>query len=175
MKTSENYASKLAIATELARLGSRAVTLTAAACTKPADSRLVFRKIRGAQSQSGQTPSDHQWFFANKTRRMHAAFLLLAYAKYRANHSKDPDAHGLAFTMALRYYQSLVPGQDAPISPERSNLLIGKGYARNWRTIPTGGATSFLQDNGKVMRCRGCHVPHFVEQHYVTYTCPTCE
>lgn len=173
MKTSETYASKIAIATELAHLGCRAVTLTAAARTKPADSRHVYRKIRGEQSQSGQTPSDHEWFFVTKTRRMHAAFLLLTYAKYRAHHAGDPDAHGLAFTLALRMYHALT-GQEAPISPERWNLLIGKGYDRNWRVIPQGGATSFLDDNGKVLRCRKCRVPHFVEAHYMNYTCPTC-
>ena len=154
-------------------MGARAVTMTAVARTKPADSRQIFRQIRGEQSQSGQTPSDHQWFFATKARRMHAALLLLSYVKYRNYHHGNPDAHGLAFTLALRVYNNLF-GQEAPVSPERFNLLVGRGYATNWRDIVTGGATTFASDNGKILRCRKCEVPHFVEAHYVNYFCPCC-
>lgn len=174
MKISQHYASKVSIASALAGMGARAVTMTDVARTKAADSRHIFRQVRGEQSQSGQTPSDHQWFFTTKARRMHAAFLSLTYVKYRNHHHGNPDAHGLAFTMALRVYNSLF-GNEAPVSPERFNLLVGKGFATNWRDIGNGGATTFANDNGKILRCRQCEVPHFVEAHYLSYRCPSCQ
>lgn len=173
MKVSEAYQNKLHIAAMLARLGCRAVTMTAAARIKPADSRQVYRRVRGTTSQSGQTPTDHQWFFQKKSRRMQAAFLLLAYVKYRESMVGNPDAHGLAFALSLSTYVNLM-GENAEISPERWHLLIGTGFERNWRDIRSGGSSAFAADNGKVIRCRKCDVPHFVEAHYMSYRCESC-
>lgn len=170
---STNYASKLAIANELAKLGARAVTITAVARTKPADSRAVHKRVRGHQSQSGQTPTDHEWFLLNRTRRLHAAYLLIVYAMFRSAHESSPDSHGLAFTMAYRDYKQLTQGKPV-ITPERLNLLITTGYGIGWRDITRGGASKFPSDNVKVMNCRKCRVPHLVEAHYLNYVCPAC-
>jgi hypothetical protein len=170
---SPNYASKLAVAHELARLGARAVTITSVARTKPADSRLTFKRVHGSQSQSGQTPTDHEWFLANRTRRLHAAFLLITYAKYRLSLEHSPDAHGLAFAVALRNYGDLC-GSGAPVSPERLNLLVGTGFGIGWRDIIKGGSSKFSSDNVRVLNCRKCRVPHLVEDFYVNYICTAC-
>lgn len=170
---SPNYASKLAIARELAILGARAVTITAVARTKPADSRNVHKEIRGHQSQSGQTPTDHIWFVANRTRRLHAAFFLITYVKYRIRFEPLPDAVGLAFSMAYRDYIRII-GKEQPISPERLNLLVTKGYEIGWKKILSGGESKFKKDNVKVVNCKKCKVPHLVESHYLNYVCTAC-
>jgi hypothetical protein len=173
MKVSGNYASKIDIAKELAELDCRAVTLTAVARTKPADSRQIYKDVKGTQSQSGQTPTDHQWFFASKERRKQAAFLLMTYAKYREHYASMADAHGVAFTLAYRLYVK-VTKDDAEISGERWQLLVGRGFERNWREISKGGSTGFEYDNAKVLLCRKCETPHLVEAHHLSYQCPTC-
>lgn len=185
MKTSNTYASKLVQAHHGALLGMRAVTLTDVAGTKPADSRQAFRAVNKRQSSSGQTPTFHQFFFANKQRRMHAAYLLLKYYAYRMSPeiAADPNPHGLAFLSAFDDYRlrlgifdvKKINDSETAITGERMNLLIGKGYDRNWREIPKGGVTCFENDNGKIMACRRCEVPHFVEAHYVNYICTECE
>lgn len=186
MKMSETYASKMVQAKVGAQLGFRAVTLTNIANTKPTDSRQAFRMVNGRQSSSGQTPTFHQFFFANKTRRMHAAFLLLKYFSYRNSPtvSRDPNPHGLAFISAYTDYLCRLgitgPGKQALaendnlITGERFNLLIGKGYERNWRELLSGAITCFDTENGKLMLCRKCRVPHFVEAHFMKYLCDWC-
>lgn len=172
-KFSSQYSSKLVIAKELASLGARAVTITAIARTRPADSRIVHRDVRGHQSQSGRTPTDHEWFLANRTRRMHAAFLLVSYAKYRQAHEESPDSHGLAFTMAYRDYVKVCKGK--PLAPiERVNLLISNGYGIGWRNITKGGSSKFPSGNVKVINCKRCRTPHLVEEHSLSYICAAC-
>lgn len=170
---SPNYQSKLDMATELASLGARAVTITAVARTKSSDSRIAYKQIHGRQSQSGQTPTDHEWFLTNQTRRQHAAYLLITYAKYRAHLQQSPDAHGLAFIMAYKNYLALCKNNPA-INLERLNLLITTGYGIGWKDITKGGSSKFGSGNVRVMKCRKCTIPHLVEAHYINYVCPTC-
>lgn len=169
---SDSYASKLSIAYELAKLRARAVTITSVAHTKSADSRAKYKQVHGSQSRSGQTPTDHQWFLFNQTRRQHGALLLLLYARYRASLEPSPDAHGLAFVMAYRMYSQMSDGEPL-VSPERFNLLAGKGYSIGWRDITKGGQTKFLADNVKVAMCKKCRIPHLAEAHYLNYICPS--
>lgn len=174
MKTfSPLYASKLAIAVELAKLGARAVTITSVARTKPADSRIVYKQVRGNQSQSGQTPTDHQWFLFNRTRRLHGAFLLLSYFTYRTRHKDNPDAHGLAYTLAYKVYKQITD-ENPIVSPERFNLLVGHGFSIGWQGIIKGGSSKFPFDNVKVVNCRKCRMPHLAEAHFLSYVCPVC-
>lgn len=173
MKSSHQYESKLAIAVELAKLGARAVTITSAARTKPADSRDTYKNIRGSQSQSGQTPTDHQWFLFNQTRRQHGAFLLLAYFSYRTKHKEHADAHGLAFALAYRTYKRMT-GEIPLVSPERFNLLVGHGFSIGWQGIIKGASSKFPFDNVKIVNCRKCRIPHLAEAHFLSYVCPAC-
>lgn len=173
------YRSKLAIAETLAALGARAVTISAVAKTVPADSRDIYKQINNALSPSGQTPKDHQWFLANRTRRLHGAALLLLYCTYRSGYqSMAPhDAHGLAFAMSLMTYRELnqVPPNGEPlVSPERFSLLVTNGYQFGWESIIRGAASNFVSDNVKVMKCRSCRTPHLTEAHYVKYECSAC-
>lgn len=172
-KASFSYSSKVSIAQALAGMNARAVTMTAVARTKPADSRAIYKSVTGSQSQSGQTPTNHEWFLGSRTLRLHSAMLLLMYAAYREKHEPLPDAHGIAFTLAYNNYLNLCMGT-ALISPERFALLAGNGYSIGWRDIPKGGASKFLRDNVKVMKCRQCRVPHLVEAHFVRYKCAEC-
>lgn len=170
------YQSKIDIAEELAFLGARAVTISAVAKTNAADSRDIFKRIRKAQSQSGQTPKDHQWFFANRARRLHGALLLLLYCKYRTGLNIPHDGHGIAFAMTLRTYHKLYPNSDDQVvSPERFSLLVTVGFQFGWQKIIRGEASKFRSDNLKVMKCRKCNLPHVAEAHYRTYVCPLCE
>lgn len=172
-KASASYASKVAVAQALAAVGARAVTLTSVARTKPADSREIFKSVTGTQSQSGQTPTNHEWFLSNRPVRLHAAMLLLMYATYREKHEPLPDAHGIAFTLAYHNYLGVC--RTAPlISPERFALLAGNGFSIGWREIPRGGASKFPHNNVKIKRCRVCRIPHLIEAHYVRYTCTEC-
>lgn len=173
-KSSAPYASKVVIAQALADMGARAVTLTSVARTKPADSRAIYRSVTGTQSQSGQTPTNHQWFLGSRAIRMHAALLLIMYAKYREAHDKSPDAHGVAFALAYSNYLR-VAGQQVLVSPERLVLLISHGFGIGWRDILKGGASKFSGDNVKVIKCRKCKMGHLVEAHFLSYTCSTCE
>lgn len=172
-KASSSYASKVAIAQANAAMGARAVTLTSVARTKPADSRAIYKSVTGMQSQSGQTPTNHEWFLTNRTLRMHSALLLLMYAAYREKHEPLADAHGIAFTLTYNNYLR-VCGAQAQISPERFALLAGNGFSIGWRDIPRGGASKYPHGNVKVMRCRRCRVPHLVEAHFVRHTCSEC-
>jgi hypothetical protein len=172
-KSSNTYASKIAIAQALAGMSARAVTITSVARTKPADSRAIYKSITGAQSQSGQTPTNHEWFLGSRPLRMHGAMLLLMYALYREQHKNSDDAHGIAFTLTLYNYQ-LMYGRDALISPERMVLLISHGFGIGWRDITKGGPSRFPADNVKVMRCRTCKLPHLVEAHFISYVCGEC-
>ena len=172
-KASLAYASKVVIAQALAGMGSRAVTLTSVARTKPADSRAIYKRVTGKQSQSGQTPTNHEWFLSSRTLRLHAAMLLLMYASYREKHDKLHDAHGIAFTLSYNNYLG-VCRSDPQISPERFALLAGTGFSIGWRDIPRGGASKFPHSNVKVMRCRKCKLPHLVEAHFVRHTCSEC-
>lgn len=179
MKVSRTYESKLVIAGELARMGMRAVTLTDVAMTKPADSREAYRAINGKQSSSGQTPTFHRWFFQTKTRRMHAALLCLMYVKYRKFYEgRDPNPHGMAFTVAFKTYKNILGerplDEENEITGERLNLLIGKGFEVTWKRIAEGERTTFGDDEAKVMACRKCRVPHLAEAHRVDYVCDTC-
>jgi hypothetical protein len=169
-KSSLAYASKVALASELAKMGARAVTMTAVARTKPSDSRAIYRKLNGAASQSGQTPTNHEWFLMSKQLRQHAAFLLICYAMYRNAYEPHPDAHGTAFTLTYKNYLA-VCGEAPPISPERLVLLISNGFSIGWRDILSGGASKFPSENMRVMRCRACKVPHLAEAHFRTYEC----
>lgn len=173
-KASVPYASKVVIAQALAGMGARAVTITSVARTKPADSRAIYKSVTGTQSQSGQTPTNHEWFLASRTLRQHAALLLIMYAMYREKYDGDHDAHGLAFTLAYHNYLLVCMGE-APISPERMVLLITNGFSIGWREITKGGVSKFPQDNVKVMKCRGCSLPHLVEAHFIRYKCTSCE
>jgi hypothetical protein len=172
-KTSVSYASKVVIAKALAGMGARAVTLTSVARTKPADSRAIYKSVTGTQSQSGQTPTNHEWFLATRSHRLHSAMLLLMYAAYREKHEPLPDAHGIAFTLAYNNYLGVCRSEPL-ISPERFALLAGNGFSIGWRDIPKGGASKFPHDNVKVMRCRKCRVPHLIQAHYVRHTCSEC-
>lgn len=173
MKTpSPNYESKLYMARALAALGARAVTITAVARTKSDDSRKIHRQVNGHGSNPGQTPTDPEWLMANRTRRLHAALLLIFYEGWRKTYQSLPDAHGLAFIMAYRDYQRLVPGNQA-INPERLNLLVS-GFNIGWREITKGGSSKFATDNVRVMNCKKCRLPHLVEAHHITYICPVC-
>lgn len=172
-KASAPYASKVAIAQALAAMGARAVTITAVARTKPADSRAIYKEVNGTQSLSGQTPTNHEWFLGSRSLRLQAAFLLLMYVAYRERHGADHDAHGIAFTLAYHNYRRLYPGE-ALISPERLVLLIGGGYTVGWREIPKGGASKFMAGNVKVAKCRRCGLPHLVEAHFRKYECSAC-
>lgn len=175
MKHSVAYDSKLVVAQALILEGCRAVTAGAAVGTKQQDTRSVFQSAREQSSKSGQTPTNHKWFFGNRTRRQHAAFFLIAYKKCRENHSELADAHGIAFVMALRLYNQMMADEvNRVISGERFNLLVGKGFNRNWRQITNGGTTGFQSDNAKVLGCRVCKTAHLVEAHYITYTCEAC-
>jgi hypothetical protein len=170
---SSNYASKLAIAGELARLDARAVTITSVAGTKSADSRAKYKQVHGFQSRSGQTPTDHQWFLASQRRRQHAAFLLLTYVRYRGSLEPSPDAHGLSFVLAYRLYLETLQGERL-VCPERFNLLVRKGYQFGWREITKGGHSKFPSDNVMVTICKKCRVHHLAESHYLNYVCPSC-
>jgi hypothetical protein len=172
-KASLAYASKVAIAQANAAMGARAVTLTSVARTKPADSRAIYKSVTGNQSQSGQTPTNHEWFLQSRNLRLHSAMLLLMYAAYREKHEPLPDAHGIAFTLSYSNYLGVCRGE-ALISPERFALLAGNGFSIGWRDIPRGGASKFPHDNLKVMRCRKCRLPHLIEAHYVRHTCTEC-
>ena len=172
-KASVSYASKVAISQALAAMGARAVTLTSVARTKPADSRAIYKTVTGTQSQSGQTPTNHEWFLGSRTLRLHSALLLLMYAAYREKHEPLHDAHGIAFTLSYNNYLGLCMGA-ALSSPERFALLAGNGYSIGWREISRGGASKFPRDNVKVMRCRKCQLPHLVEAHFVRHTCTEC-
>jgi len=169
-----SYASKLAIAGELARMGARAVTISSVARTKPADSRAKYKQLQGNQSRSGQTPTDHQWFLASQTRRQHGAFLLMTYAKYRQYLEPQPDAHGLAFVMAYNLYTRAINGEPL-VSLERFNLLVGKGFVIGWRDILKGGHSKFDSENVKVTMCKRCRIHHIAEAHYLNYICAQCE
>lgn len=173
---SSNYAAKLAIAGELAKMDARAVTISAVAKIKPADARAKYKQMQGTQSRSGQTPTDHQWFLLNQSRRQHGALLLLTYAKYREEFEPHPDAHGLAFVFAFRMYVQVlrVPADQAPVSPERFNLLVGKGFEIGWRDITKAGSSKFAADNVKVMQCKACRTHHLVESHFINYRCQSC-
>lgn len=172
-KFSNSYSSKLVLAKDLAVLGARAVTITAVARTRPADSRLVHKDVTGQQSNPGRTPTDHEWFLANQTRRQHAAFLLVAYEKYREVHQESPDAHGIAFTLTYRDYVKLCKGK--PLVPiERVNLLITNGYSIGWRNITRGGSSKFLSGNVKVIGCKKCSTLHLAEEHCLSYVCASC-
>jgi hypothetical protein len=173
-KASAPYASKVAIAQALAGMGARAVTITAVARTKPADSRAIYKEVNGTQSLSGQTPTNHEWFLGSRQLRLQAAYLLLMYAAYRERNSVEADAHGIAFTLAYLNYRRLYP-VDALISPERLALLIGGGYSIGWREIPKGGVSKFAAGNVKVARCRKCALPHLVEAHFRKYECAACQ
>lgn len=173
-KASAQYASKVAIAQALAGMNARAVTLTSVARTKPADSRAIYKSVTGFQSQSGQTPTNHEYFLTNRSLRLHAALLLLMYAAYREKHEPLPDAHGIAFTLSYNDYLRMC-GSEHLISPERFALLAGNGFSIGWREIPRGGASKFPHDNVKVMRCRKCRIPHLTEAHFVRYTCTGCQ
>jgi len=173
-KASAPYASKVAIAQALAGMGARAVTITAVARTKPADSRAIYKEVNGTQSLSGQTPTNHEWFLGSRQLRLQAAYLLLMYAAYRERDSIEADAHGIAFTLAYHDYRRLFPG-DALISPERLALLIGGGYSIGWREIPKGGVSKFAAGNVKVAKCRKCALPHLVEAHFRKYECADCQ
>jgi hypothetical protein len=172
-KASVSYASKVAIAQACAAMGARAVTLTSVARTKPADSRAIYKTVTGKQSQSGQTPTNHEWFLGNRQLRLHSAMLLLMYAAYREKHEPMPDAHGIAFTLSYSAYLRMCRSE-AQISPERFALLAGNGFSIGWRDIPRGGASKFPHGNVKVMRCRKCKIPHLVEAHFVRHTCTEC-
>jgi hypothetical protein len=172
-KASASYASKVAIAQACAAMGARAVTLTSVARTKPADSRAIYKSVTGSQSQSGQTPTNHEWFLGSRTLRLHSALLLLMYAAYREHHEPLPDAHGIAFTLSYNNYLGTCGGE-ALISPERFALLAGNGFSIGWREIPRGGASKFPTGNVKVIRCRKCRLPHLVEAHFVRHTCSHC-
>lgn len=166
------YASKLSIASSLARLGARAVTISAVARTKPSDSRETHKREQGFHSQSGQTPTDHRWFLANQKRRQHAAFLLIMFSKIRASIADNPDALGLAFTMTYADYLRLYPGgEGAEISMERFTLLTNRGYPFGWKNIIKGESSKFGSDDVRVMNCRKCKIPHLVEIHYRSYEC----
>lgn len=173
-KASAPYASKVAIAQAMAGLGARAVTLTAVARTKPADSRAIYKEVNGTQSLSGQTPTNHEWFLGSRQLRLQAAYLLLMYAAYRERDRSEPDAHGIAFTLAYHNYRQLYPGE-ALISPERLALLIGGGYNIGWREIPKGGVSKFAAGNVKVAKCRKCSLPHLCEAHFRSYVCTDCQ
>lgn len=180
MKTSQVYASKTFIAMRLAQLELRAVTLTAVAKTKPADSREAYRVVNGKQSSSGQTPTFHKWFFQSKKRRMHGALLCLLYVKYRRSYEgNQPNPHGMAFLMAFQTYKQIlgnaVRDEENEITGERFNLILS-GFQDVWEQIPKGVTTNFKDDNAKIELCRKCRVPHLVEHHFLThhYVCPTC-
>lgn len=173
-KASAPYASKVAIAQALASMGARAVTITAIARTKPADSRAIYKEVNGTQSLSGQTPTNHEWFLGSRSLRLQASFLLLMYAGYRERHSAEADAHGIAFTLAYHNYRRLYP-DEAMISPERLALLIGGGYSIGWREIPKGGVSKFAAGNVKVAKCRKCKLPHLAEAHFRSYHCADCQ
>lgn len=173
-KASAPYASKVAIAQALAAVGARAVTITAVARTKPADSRAIYKEVNGTQSLSGQTPTNHEWFLGSRSLRLQAAFLLLTYAAYRESNSAHPDAHGIAFTLAYHNYRRLYPSE-VMISPERLALLIGGGYSVGWREIPKGGVSKFTAGNVKVAKCRKCGLAHLAEAHFRKYECADCQ
>jgi hypothetical protein len=173
-KSSNTYASKIVIAQALASMNARAVTITSVARTKPADSRAIYKSVTGSQSQSGQTPTNHEWFLGSRPLRLHSAMLLLMYALYREQHRTSDDAHGIAFTLTLYNYQ-LMYGKEALISPERMVLLIGHGFGIGWREITKGGPSKFAADNVKVMKCRVCKIPHLVEAHFINYLCGECQ
>ncbi len=111
----------------------------------------------------------------------------MKYYEYRrcCELNKDPNPHGLAFVAAYKDYllrlgirdvtKQQLDDSETFITGERMNLLIGKGYERNWKTIPEGGITCFGVDDGKLMYCRKCDVIHFVEAHFRTYICDSCK
>lgn len=167
------YSSKVHLATALAELNVRAVTITAVARTKPTDSREIFKRIQHTQSDSGQTPTAHNWFLQSKSRRLHGAALLIMYAKYRTAYDHLPDAHGIAFTLTLRLYNKMCDG-DMLVRPERLNLLIGHGFLLGWKKILTGGTSAFAFENVKLVKCRKCKLPHLAEAHYLNYECEDC-
>lgn len=172
-KFSEHYPSKLALAKNLAAMGARAVTITAIARTRPADSRLVHKDVTGQHSNPGRTPTDHEWFLSNQTRRRHAAALLVAYERYRAAHSESPDSHGIAFTLTYSDYRRMCNGR--PLVPiERVNLLITNGYGIGWCSISKGGSSKFTSANVKVIACKKCGILHLAESHCLSYVCASC-
>jgi hypothetical protein len=173
-KHSDTYASKIRIAEKLAQMDCRAVTLSAVAKTRPLDSRKVVKQVKGTHSNSGQTPSDHQWFFETVDRRRLGALLVLEYHYQRERYNDNHDAHGVAFALAFDRYFKFFKG-DTQINPERFNLLVTKGYDLNWRKIASGESTIFEYDNVCVLLCRSCRIPHLVEAHLVSYTCPRCD
>lgn len=174
MKTiSPAYASKIYLAIELAKLNCRAVTITAVARTKPADARDLFKRVHKTQSESGQTPTNHNWFLQNQQRRIHAAALLIFYNKYRLRYENVPDSHGIAFALSLKRYNRMCNG-DPLVSPERFNLLVTGGFGIGWKDILKGASSKFPFENVKLITCRKCKTPHLVEAHYLNYVCPDC-
>ena len=172
-KSSAAYASKVAIAKELAEQGARAVTITAVARTKAVDSRRIVTQVRGVQSPSGQTPTSQEYFLSSPRHRQHSAFLLIEYQMLRAGFDGNPDAHGLAFALAYRHYTQLCT-REPLISHERMALLIINGFSMTWREITRGGSSSFKNQNVKVIGCWRCNTPHLAEVHMVRYTCAGC-
>jgi hypothetical protein len=170
---SDNYAAKLAIAEELVRLGARAITITAVARIKPADSRAKFRQIYNRSSQTGQTPTDHDWFLTSKIRRQHGAALLFLYAKYRQSLQSSPDALGLAVTLAYRVYLR-VTNNNPEINIERFTLLVNKGFSIGWTGILSGKSSNFTDGNIKLLQCKKCKISHLVEAHFISYVCQSC-
>ena len=107
---------------------------------------------------------------------MHGALLLLLYVTYRKSQLLDgkADAHGLAFTMALRDYRKIFPEKPL-VSPERFNLLVDGGFQNNWRKIDSGGVSHFKEGNMKLKICRGpCKKVLLVEEHCINYVCSCC-
>jgi hypothetical protein len=173
MKTiSPTYASKIYLASELARLKCRAVTITSVARTKPNDSREIYRRIHSEQSESGQTPTNHNWFLQTHQRRIHAAIFLVFYNKYRTRYESTPDSHGIAFALALTKYTTMSNG-DPVVSPERFNLLVG-GFAIGWRDILRGGSSKYASENVKIIACKKCRMPILAEAHFLNYVCHDC-
>lgn len=172
-KASLQYASKVSIAQALASMRARAVTLTSVARTRPADSRAIYKSVTGMQSQSGQTPTNHEFFLTSRPLRLHSAALLLMYAAYRARHEPSPDAHGVAFVLSYNRYLRMCQSEPL-INPERFSLLVSNGFAIGWRDIPHGGTSKFPTDNVKIMPCRKCKTPHLTEAHFISYTCTAC-
>lgn len=165
------YASKLYLAVYLAQRGCRAVTITAVARTKPADSRTLYTRVHKYQSESGQTPTSHNWFLQNQQRRVHAAVLLIFYAKYRLRYEGVHDSHGIAFALTLNKYQEMCATRETIVSPERVNLLITGGFSVGWKGILQGSPSKFSSENVKIIPCRKCKMPLLVEAHYLNYVC----
>jgi hypothetical protein len=172
-KASAHYANKVVIAEVLAGFGVRAVTITAVARVRPTDARAIYTRFVGSPSRSGRTPTSHKWFLGSRSLRLQSAFVLLTFAMYRQQYEGEFDAHGISFVLTLYNYQSLYRNK-GEISGERMALLINDGFGARWRQIPTGGTSDFEHDNVKILKCRGCALPHLVEAHKIGYTCESC-